>query len=75
MLSNVCVYMFVSSFALEEGAGQEPVGGGKTVLLLYIYILEEGAVREPVEGGKTVLLLYIHTNTYIYRRKGPCGSR
>ena len=31
VLLNVCVNMFATSFALEEGAVREPVGGGKTV--------------------------------------------
>ena len=65
--------MFVTSFALEEGAGQEPVGGGRR-WDCYIYILEEGAVREPVGGGRRCYCC-IYIQIYIYRRKGPCGSR
>ena len=68
----MCVYMFVTSFALEEGAGQEPVGGGRR-WDCYIYIGGRGRARTGRRGEDGVIVVYSYK--YIYRRKGPCGSR
>ena len=75
---NNLLTTYAYMYLLEEGAGREPVGGGRRRFILYMYICIFGGRGRTGAGrrGKTeIYSLCVCARARAKWRKGPGGSR